>query len=294
MYQVHVPEEHESSSVHADEHLAAVPNGWFPRRTTPDGRVYRKSPDGGDDRFWQTSADGLFILDSDARIVLSYPFAQVSERDLIGIPDVKKAYEEAKPFFTKVHVLAETGRRAMFAFAPLKSAEGRTVGVIGGEIDPTTHFLRNTVRSLPEESNTVIELIDEDGIVIASSHPERVFSCSDRSRFMGDLIASKEKDVFQCHRCHISDQTGTVDDAAMTTDILAFAPLQEAPWGVAVREPEEDIFYDLGPIIQRFDAFKTKGKVGYFVDSRFPCQGTTSTGSDTSRPLIRRPVIIEQ
>ncbi len=39
-----------------------VPNGWFPRRTTPAGQTYRKSPDGGDDPFWQTSADGLFIL----------------------------------------------------------------------------------------------------------------------------------------------------------------------------------------------------------------------------------------
>lgn len=51
-----------------DEHVAPVPNGWFPRRTTPDGKVYRKSPDGGQDRFWQTSADGLFILQLQAAL----------------------------------------------------------------------------------------------------------------------------------------------------------------------------------------------------------------------------------
>lgn len=45
-----------------DTHVEAVPNGWFPRRTTVDGRVYRRSPDGGEDPFWQTSADGLFIV----------------------------------------------------------------------------------------------------------------------------------------------------------------------------------------------------------------------------------------
>lgn len=44
------------------KNVEPVPNGWFPRRTTPEGRVYRKSPDGGNDSFWQTSADGLFIL----------------------------------------------------------------------------------------------------------------------------------------------------------------------------------------------------------------------------------------
>jgi hypothetical protein len=45
-----------------------VPNGWFPRRTAPDGKVYRKSPEGGNDPFWQTSADGLFILQRQAAL----------------------------------------------------------------------------------------------------------------------------------------------------------------------------------------------------------------------------------
>jgi hypothetical protein len=48
--------------------VEAVPNGWFPRRTAPDGKVYRKSPEGGDDPFWQTSADGLFILQLQAAL----------------------------------------------------------------------------------------------------------------------------------------------------------------------------------------------------------------------------------
>jgi hypothetical protein len=50
------------------EQVEPVPNGWFPRRTTPDGKLYRKSPDGGDDSFWQTSADGLFIVQLQAAL----------------------------------------------------------------------------------------------------------------------------------------------------------------------------------------------------------------------------------
>jgi hypothetical protein len=45
-----------------ESNVEAVPNGWYPRRVTPEGRVYRKSPEGGNDPFWQTSADGLFIV----------------------------------------------------------------------------------------------------------------------------------------------------------------------------------------------------------------------------------------
>ena len=49
-------------------HVESVPNGWFPRRTDPDGRVYRRSPEGGEDKFWQSSADSLFILQLQAAL----------------------------------------------------------------------------------------------------------------------------------------------------------------------------------------------------------------------------------
>jgi hypothetical protein len=51
-----------------DKNVEPVPNGWFPRRTTPEGKIYRQSPDGGNDPFWQTSADGLFILQLQAAL----------------------------------------------------------------------------------------------------------------------------------------------------------------------------------------------------------------------------------
>lgn len=45
-----------------DAHVESVDNGWYPRRTTAEGRIHRKSPDGGNDPYWQSSADGLFIV----------------------------------------------------------------------------------------------------------------------------------------------------------------------------------------------------------------------------------------
>jgi hypothetical protein len=50
------------------DNVQPVPNGWFPRRTTPAGQVVRTSPDGGNDTFWQSSADGLFILQLQAAL----------------------------------------------------------------------------------------------------------------------------------------------------------------------------------------------------------------------------------
>jgi hypothetical protein len=42
--------------------LPDTPNGWYPRRVTPEGRVVTASPDGGDDPLWQGSADSLFVI----------------------------------------------------------------------------------------------------------------------------------------------------------------------------------------------------------------------------------------
>lgn len=43
-------------------HVSPTPNGWFPRRCTPNGQLYPYRAEGGEDPLFQTSADGLFIV----------------------------------------------------------------------------------------------------------------------------------------------------------------------------------------------------------------------------------------
>ncbi len=71
------------------KNVEPAPNGWFPRRTTPDGKLYRKSPDGGNDRFWETSADGLFIVQLQAAL---------TQR---GLADYRQAVAEKTAVFMK-------------------------------------------------------------------------------------------------------------------------------------------------------------------------------------------------
>lgn len=74
-----------------DRQVEPVANGWFPRRTTPEGRIYRASPDGGQDPYWQTSADGLFILQLQAALTGR------------GLADYRAALRE------KAHVFMQAG-----------------------------------------------------------------------------------------------------------------------------------------------------------------------------------------
>ena len=45
-----------------DANVKPLPNGWFPRRCTPAGAYYTKAAEGGNDKFFTSSADGLFFL----------------------------------------------------------------------------------------------------------------------------------------------------------------------------------------------------------------------------------------
>jgi len=44
------------------KHVPLTPSGWYPRRVTPAGEIYRDSAEGGKDPLWDHSADGLYII----------------------------------------------------------------------------------------------------------------------------------------------------------------------------------------------------------------------------------------
>lgn len=71
------------------KNLEEVPNGWFARRCTPAGKVYKEMPNGKEDPFWQTSGDGLFILQLQVALTQK------------GLADYTKAIEEKVDVFVK-------------------------------------------------------------------------------------------------------------------------------------------------------------------------------------------------
>jgi D-arabinan exo alpha-(1,3)/(1,5)-arabinofuranosidase (non-reducing end) len=46
--------------IHLNVKLAG--NGWIPRRSTPEGEHYRKTPEGGNEPLFEKSGDGLFVI----------------------------------------------------------------------------------------------------------------------------------------------------------------------------------------------------------------------------------------
>jgi signal transduction histidine kinase len=200
--------------------------------------------------------DGIFLLDLRGNVMLTYPQGQMRKGNLMYIPYVRKTIEKEKAVVSNIYTEEGTNRKVIFVLVPLKDRDGRIIGAAGGEINPTNYILNNIIKVIPTSSHTIIELVDSSGVVIASNNPVRIFACSDRNRVLGNLIAAKRSAIIECHRCHEgkNEKPSGADprDTQKTTDMLAFSPLREAPWGISIREPEKVVFAPSSNLKKKF------------------------------------------
>lgn len=181
---------------------------------------------------------GVFLLDHQGSMVLAYPHREDARTSLLGLPSVGRVLSEMRPVVSNVYTMERTRKKVIFVLVPLKSRSGEVVGVAGGEIDPTTYAFTRVIKSIPLGPETDIDLVDSLGVVIASNRPGNILTRGDHNKFLATLIAGRKSTVGTCHRCHEGEQ----ETASRTEDIIAFAPLGLAPWGVSVRQPEKIVF----------------------------------------------------
>jgi len=179
----------------------------------------------------------IFLMDRHGRVLLSYPHRDGEGVHVYGAPYVRKAIQEMKPVISDVHTMAYTQRSMILALVPVKNKNGDVVGVAGGEIDPTNYMLAQIIGAIPAGRDTIIELVDSSGVIIASNDPRRILTCGERYRFLKSLFTERKGAVQNCHRCKEAVRSNDEE-----RDMLAFAPLSMAPWGVIVRDPQDSVF----------------------------------------------------
>lgn len=216
--------------------------------------------------------DRIFLMDVYGNVVLTYPHQEEGKINMMSIPYVSRTISEGKPVISDVYTFESTQRKVIFALVPLRSREGKVIGVAGGEINPTNYTFTKIIKSIPASATTNIELVDSRGTIIASNDPKRILTSSDHNKFLGNLIASGKSTVGTCHRCHTEERTG----GERTNDMLAFVPLSSAPWGISVREPQEIVFSP-----------STRLKKGFLVLSLISVVTALILGIGLSRSIVK-------
>lgn len=182
--------------------------------------------------------DGVFLLDRNGNLILDYP-ERVRDfgTNLLGIEPIGRIIGTGRPVISNIYTVEPLNKKVIFALAPLKDRNGNIVGAVGGEIDPTNPALSYELGLTEVGKNVFIDIMDANGVVIASSDPLRVLTCCDHDKFFSKIINAKKELVTTCHECHESGSRKTI-----TTNMLVFVPLESASWGISIQEPVEDVF----------------------------------------------------
>lgn len=181
-------------------------------------------------------ASRVFLVDASGRVLAAQP--TITETlDLSEIAPVQAALSGTRFAISPVaNPLGSLGP-SVVAAAPIRD----TAGKINRALAITLAFTNPSIRAL---SNPIglgetgyMDLVALDGQILASTRPGRAGAESDHGATLRGLIRDHRQTVSACHDCHTS-----VAESEPRSEVLAFAPLERAQWGIAVRQSESEVF----------------------------------------------------
>lgn len=128
------------------------------------------------------------------------------------------------------------GRPMVYFTVPVWAANGGMTAAVQMAIDLTQSNLASFIQTPKTRGSSYVEIIDSKGMVLASTDALSVFTQGDHGNQFALLINQGKATAGTCHRCH-----ATPNGPATEREALAFAPLSQASWGVAIREPEAEV-----------------------------------------------------
>ncbi len=180
----------------------------------------------------------VFLLDSSGRLIAAEP--AVSDGFVAPakeLPAVREALKKGMPEISAL-AIGRGGTRRLFLLIPVRDSRSQVAGLVGGEIVPESAGFRALLDFVPLDSGETVDLIDQNGIVIASTAVQRLYTESDHRHFLEALIEQQKQTAGTCHGCHESGALNIRVD-----EVMAFAPLSpRVPWGISIRQPEKQAF----------------------------------------------------
>lgn len=185
-------------------------------------------------------AHDLFLLDGQARVVAVEPANQKAlGASLDGDTYVSGVYSSREARVSGILPSLFDGVPVVMYVYPIVNSEGSVTGAVGATLDLTKNTITGFIEPIKLGRTGYAQVVDGKGELLASTQPAQVFGKSDHGDRFVTLIQDKTAVVRTCHSCHQQDGA-----AGKRKDVLAFAPLMTASWGVAVRQAEDEA---LGP-----------------------------------------------
>lgn len=130
----------------------------------------------------------------------------------------------------------QTGHAMAALSVPLYKADGTRAATVVGVMDLAEPLISDLILPAARLGPTGhADLVDERGIVLASTEPGHVLTAGEHPNFYEEAAATRRAQVDSAVHDHDLDATERSD-----LHIMAYAPLRNAPWGVAMGADEQE------------------------------------------------------
>lgn len=180
---------------------------------------------------------GVYLVDDQGR-VLAHSKAQPSELDWLTVPAIQEALQNALFSISLIADAPSNPPSAPVAVVavPVNNPDGVIQSVLAALIDLRKLPLFSTAQRFDLGATGMVDLVDSHGHILASSNPSQVSTNQGADDVVNKLFVAGKPGVENCLGCSEGDLSG------LTDEVVAFAPLAEAPWGVVIRQKSSEVF----------------------------------------------------
>ncbi|MDP2919354.1 MAG: histidine kinase [Dehalococcoidia bacterium] len=181
----------------------------------------------------------LYVLDSTGKVIIAEPDAPgIVGFSMSAYSEIKKNLDAGTASVSGLVTKPLTETPTVLISVPIINERGEICGVLVSTIDTEQSSLGAFTQSFQVGQTGYIEVVDASGIVVARTGPgtpPESFELSDHPTRFAELINTGQAVTGKCHRCHT-----TATNVKKQRDVLAFAPLATVPWGVVIRQSEQE------------------------------------------------------
>ncbi|MBM3127373.1 MAG: HAMP domain-containing protein [Chloroflexi bacterium] len=123
------------------------------------------------------------------------------------------------------------------AATPVRAASGQISGALIARLDLSGSEISVPVQAVTLGQTGYLEVVDSQGLIVLSTRTQRLLSEADHRASLSAMIRDGKSVVANCTSCHRAN-FGTDREP----EVIAFAPMKRAPWGVVVRQTEAEAF----------------------------------------------------
>jgi signal transduction histidine kinase/cytochrome c553 len=180
----------------------------------------------------------LFLLDLNGEPVVTVPAGRsvALKSHEAGQRQIQTTIEGGQPAVSGLQCSTTASRPVVCLTVPVLDREGNVAGLLGGSFGLGDPSIAGFIGGLQLGQTGYTQIVDQEGLVLAGTRAEEAPIEIHSTRFAA-LIDEKRSVVTACHSCHEHDGGREVRQ-----DIIAFAPLSFAPWGVTINQAEEEVF----------------------------------------------------